>query len=106
MIRGLCVRFDDGFINYMFDLPIVEDEYEAFLNFVTIMKRNKIFADLCVSCIIWTVSPKGRLSVKRLALNFQARGWNHFLKASLMPTSYNETISEERMALLHSIIKG
>ncbi|KAK8563584.1 hypothetical protein V6N12_035730 [Hibiscus sabdariffa] len=43
---------------------------------------------------------------KRLALKSQARGWNHFLKASLMPTSHNETVSEEQMALLHSIITG
>ncbi|KAK9034995.1 hypothetical protein V6N11_077046 [Hibiscus sabdariffa] len=47
MIRGVFVHFDDGFINSMFDLPIVEDEHEAFVNFITTTKRNQILADLC-----------------------------------------------------------
>ncbi|KAK8578822.1 hypothetical protein V6N12_069166 [Hibiscus sabdariffa] len=43
----------------------------------------------------WTVSPKWSRLVKRHALKSQARSWNHFLKASLMPTSHNETVLEE-----------
>ncbi|KAK8584485.1 hypothetical protein V6N12_068728 [Hibiscus sabdariffa] len=92
MIRGMCVRFGDGFINSMFDLLIVEDEHEAFVNSITTTKREKILVNLCESGTTWTVSAKGSHLVKRLALNSKARGWNHFLKASLMPTSHNETV--------------
>ncbi|KAK8538845.1 hypothetical protein V6N12_034552 [Hibiscus sabdariffa] len=73
---------------------------------MTTAKRNKMSVDLCEWGISWTVLPKGSRSVKRVPLNSQARGWNHFLKASLMPMKHNETVSEERMELLHSIIMG
>ncbi|KAK8565151.1 hypothetical protein V6N12_058725 [Hibiscus sabdariffa] len=95
MIRGECVRFDDGFINSLFDLSCVEDEHEVFGDSMTTTKRNKILANLCETSTTWTVSPKGSRSIKRLALKPQARGWSDFLKASLIPTSHNETISEE-----------
>ncbi|KAK8563690.1 hypothetical protein V6N12_035831 [Hibiscus sabdariffa] len=106
MIPGMCVRFDDGFINSMFDLSCVKDEQEVFVNSMTTAKRNKILADLCETSTTWTVSPKECRSVKRLALKSQARGWNHFLKDRLMYASHNETILKKRMDLLHSIITG
>ncbi|KAK8578794.1 hypothetical protein V6N12_069138 [Hibiscus sabdariffa] len=39
-----------------------------------------------------------------VALKSQARGWNHFFKASLMLKSHNDTVSEERMTLLRSTV--
>ncbi|KAK8584216.1 hypothetical protein V6N12_068462 [Hibiscus sabdariffa] len=106
MIRGTCVGFDADYINDMFGLTCEDDEYESFASSLTNAKRNKIVADLCEDNTKWTVAPKGSRSIKRLALKNQARGWNHFLKASLMPTSHNEIVSEERMAMLYFIIMG
>ncbi|KAK8597099.1 hypothetical protein V6N12_065575 [Hibiscus sabdariffa] len=104
MIRGECVRCDDGFINTMFDLPYEDDEHEVFVNSMTTAKRNKVLVDLCETDTTWTVSPKRSQSFKRFALKPQARGGNHLLKASLTTTSQNDTVSEEGMALSHSII--
>ncbi|KAK9020328.1 hypothetical protein V6N11_054817 [Hibiscus sabdariffa] len=81
----------------------LEDEHRKFINSMTTVKRNKILTDLCKSGITWTMSPKGSHSFKRVALKSQARGWNHFLKASLMPTTHNEIVSEERMELWHDV---
>ncbi|KAK8589949.1 hypothetical protein V6N12_024338 [Hibiscus sabdariffa] len=63
--------------------------------FMAIVKehKNKILVDLCEMDTTWTVSPEGIRLVKRRALKSQARGCNHFLKAILMPTSHNETVS-------------
>ncbi|KAK9042655.1 hypothetical protein V6N11_017722 [Hibiscus sabdariffa] len=106
MIPGVCVRFNEGYFNPLFDLVCEEDEHEKFINSITMAKRNKISTDLFESSTTWTMSPKGSRSVKRVALKSQARGWNHFLKASLMSTTHNKIVSEERMELLHSVIMG
>ncbi|KAK9020350.1 hypothetical protein V6N11_010375 [Hibiscus sabdariffa] len=95
MIRGECVRFDDGFINSIFNLPYVEDGHEVFVNSMTTEKGNKILVDLCEINTTWTISTKESRLVKRLALKPQSRGWNHFLKATLRPTSHNEIVLED-----------
>ncbi|KAK8569046.1 hypothetical protein V6N12_007578 [Hibiscus sabdariffa] len=96
MIRGVCVRLDEGYINSMFDLVCVDDGHEQFINSMTTAKRNKILADLCEPSTTWMVSAKGSRSVKRVALKSQAQARNHFLKASLMPTTHNDNVSKER----------
>ncbi|KAK8593350.1 hypothetical protein V6N12_045432 [Hibiscus sabdariffa] len=104
MIRGTCVRFEVDHVNNMFNLSCEDDGHENFASSLTATKRSKIVADLRVDGTQWVVAPKGSRSIKRVTLKNQARGWNHFLKATLMSISHNDTISEEHMALLHSII--
>ncbi|KAK8535954.1 hypothetical protein V6N12_012617 [Hibiscus sabdariffa] len=106
MIRGVYVQFDEGYINSLFDLVCVEDKHEKFINSMSTTKLNKILVDLYKSGMTWIISPEGSRFIKRVALKYQARAWNHFLKASLMPITHNETMSEERMEMLHSIIMG
>ncbi|KAK9044525.1 hypothetical protein V6N11_058425 [Hibiscus sabdariffa] len=106
MHKGTCERFDVEYVNNMFNLPCEDDEHESFASSLTSANRNKILADLCEDGTHWIVATKGSQSVKRVALKSQARGQNHFLKVSLILTSHNDTISEERMVLLHSIITG
>ncbi|KAK8584291.1 hypothetical protein V6N12_068536 [Hibiscus sabdariffa] len=101
--RCLC-SIDEGYINSMFDLVYVDDEHVQFINSMTTTKQNKILANLCQPGRTWTTSANGNCLVKRVALKSQARGWNQFLKSSLMPTTHNDIVSEERMELLHSII--
>ncbi|KAK8569018.1 hypothetical protein V6N12_007551 [Hibiscus sabdariffa] len=93
-------------IKIFFNEEIRKDEHEKFINSMTAAKRAKMLADLCKSGTTWTVSPKGSRSVKRVALIGQARRWNHFLKANLIPTTHNEIVSKECMESLHSIIVG
>ncbi|KAK9044610.1 hypothetical protein V6N11_058507 [Hibiscus sabdariffa] len=104
MIRGTYVRFDDDYVNNVFNLSCEDDEHENFASSLTTTKRNKIVVDWCEDGTQWIVAPKDSRSIKRVALKNQARGWNHFLKATLMATSHNDTVLEEHMALLLSII--
>ncbi|KAK9045017.1 hypothetical protein V6N11_058907 [Hibiscus sabdariffa] len=90
----------------MFNFSYEDDEHKNFASSLTTTKRNKIVVDLCEDGTKWSVAPKGSCSIKRVALKNQARGWNHFLKATIMSTSHNDTVSKEQMALLHSIITG
>ncbi|KAK9003835.1 hypothetical protein V6N11_018731 [Hibiscus sabdariffa] len=44
---GTCVRFDDDYVNNLFNLSCEDDEHENFASSLTTTKRNKIVADLC-----------------------------------------------------------
>ncbi|KAK8574784.1 hypothetical protein V6N12_062466 [Hibiscus sabdariffa] len=106
MHKGTCVCFDVDYVNNMFNFPRKDAEHESFACSLTSTNRNKIVADLCKDGTHWILATKGSQCINRVALRSPARGWNHLLKASLMPTSHNDTVSEERMALLQSFITG
>ncbi|KAK9044988.1 hypothetical protein V6N11_058878 [Hibiscus sabdariffa] len=38
MIQGVCVHFDEGYINSMFNLVFVKDEHDNFINSMTTAK--------------------------------------------------------------------
>ncbi|KAK9003545.1 hypothetical protein V6N11_084187 [Hibiscus sabdariffa] len=95
-IHQTCSRF----------LRALSDEHDQFINSMTMTKRNKTLANICEPGTTWMMSAKGNRLVKQVALKSQAQGWNQFLKSSLMPTMRNNTVSNERMEQLHSIIMG
>ncbi|KAK8306302.1 hypothetical protein V6Z12_D03G118600 [Gossypium hirsutum] len=81
---------------------LVVREFDAHMNSFD----SPFIYDLCVEGTQWIVSSQECYTVEKASLKSIGKVWYHFLKSRLMPSTHNTTVSNERILLLHSIIKG
>lgn len=105
-VRGKPVDITRDAINEFLGLSGSEDEHSKFLADVDREALDTVLTDLTITGTEWTRSPQGSLTVLHCRLHPKAKVWYHFIKFSLKPTTHGQTVSWERMALLHSIIVG
>ena len=75
-------------------------------------KRNidldQIVYELCIPCTAWKRNPTTnvRVSFPASAMNKDARAWNLFICASIMPSGHPHDVNVDRAILLYGILSG
>ena len=104
-VRNSLVPLDSRVINVFYNLPAeINYEYAKLLDKLTSQQWNTIFTTLTIEGASW-VNEEGRV-INRINLKPIAKVWVKFLKFRLIPTTHTTTVSQERLVLLHAIIRG
>lgn len=105
MVRGFCVSYSEGTINMMCGLRRGDDTYQEILERTDEGEYEVFMQSLCKPGTTW-VEAAGEKSVRRMDLLPESKAWYQFIKHSVKPTTHNETVNKQRLALLHYITAG
>ena len=107
MVRGLKVSFSYVSVNMHFGLPEVKDEYAALLDKIYGEELNQLLQELTVEGTTWLAEAEnGPLRCSRSALKLVSKFWYHIIRTRLLPTTHIETVSKDRLVLLHCILEN
>lgn len=107
MVRGCYVSYSEGTINMICGLKKKSDNdlYQEILERADETEYEVFMQSLCNPGTKW-IEVAGEKSVKRMDLLPEAKAWYQFIKHSVKPTTHNETVNKQRLALLHCITAG
>lgn len=105
MVRGFCVSYSEGTINMMCGLKKGDDSYEEILERADEGEYEVFMQSLCRPGTKWVEAAEEK-SVRRMDLLPESKAWYQFIKHSVKPTTHNETVNKQRLALLHCITAG
>lgn len=107
MVRGVKVSFSASSINLHLGLAGYEDNFTDFVETVGSDELDRILRELTVEGTGWLPDRgEGVYLCPRPALKPNPKIWYHFIRTRLLPTTHIESVSKERMALLHFILEG
>lgn len=100
-VRGLHVPFTAQIINEFYQLhPIEHDEYRVYRNNPDWDEIIRVIGRPNAS---WIVTAKGTRTLNGSSLTMEARMWQYFICARLMPETHYSTVNAERAILLYCI---
>lgn len=83
---------------------MIDCKYTKFVENMTVKKYGEVFKTFTLQSTEW-MNEEGRV-VNRIDLKPITKVWVKFLESRLISTTHTTTISQDRLKLLYSIVKG
>ncbi len=107
MVRGLKISFSSTSVNMHFGLAEFKDDYASLVDKISGEELNKMLQELTVEGTTWLAEAEnGPLKCSRSVLKPIPKVWYHIIRTHLLPTTHIETVSKDRLVLLHCILEN